>query len=66
MEERFLRLKQIVGDKKQGIEPLIPIAKSTWWLMVKNGAAPQPVKLGPSTTCWRLSDVQDFISKAGV
>lgn len=28
----------------------VPVSKSTWWLGVKTGRYPQPVKLGPRIT----------------
>jgi hypothetical protein len=36
---RFLRLKHIIGDYKAipPIQPIIPVAKSTWWDGVKKG-----------------------------
>jgi prophage regulatory protein len=46
----LLRLKQVLE--------IIPVSKSTWWAGVKSGRFPQPVKLGPRTTCWRKSEVQ--------
>jgi len=39
----------------------IPISKSTWWLGVKTGMFPQPIKLGPRTTCWRAADILQLI-----
>ena len=35
----------------------IPVSKSAWWLGVKTGRFPVPVKLGVRTTCWRLEDI---------
>ena len=49
----FLRLPQVLE--------LIPIGKSTWWAGVKSGRFPQAVKLGPRTTAWRASDIQQLI-----
>lgn len=57
----FLRVNQIVGDSKRGIQPLIPIGRSTWWQWVSSGKAPQPVKLGSRTTVWRTQDIREFI-----
>ncbi|HAU0604185.1 TPA: AlpA family phage regulatory protein [Legionella pneumophila] len=59
----FLRLKQIIGDNKANppIPALIPISKSTWWAGVKSGRFPQPVKLGPRTTAWRVEEIREFI-----
>lgn len=53
-ETGYVRLSQIVPH-------IIPISKSTWWAGVKSGRFPQPVKLGPRTTAWRVSDIRDLI-----
>jgi prophage regulatory protein len=61
---QLLRLTQIIGDKQKGIEPLIPIGKSSWWNGVKTGRFPQPIKLGSRTTCWKKSDIDALINGA--
>lgn len=57
--DRFLRIKQICGDRgaKPPIPPIIPVSRSQWWAGVRAGRYPKPVKIGPRTTCWRYSDV---------
>jgi len=50
---RLLRLNQVLKR--------IPVGKSTWWKGVKEGRFPQPIKLGPRTTCWRETDIHDLI-----
>ena len=56
----FLRQRQILGDPraKPPIPAIIPVGKSTWWAGVKSGRFPQPVKLGPRTTAWRVEDIR--------
>jgi predicted DNA-binding transcriptional regulator AlpA len=51
----FLRLSQVLE--------LIPVSKSTWWLGVKNGHYPKPIKLSEKTTAWRVEDIQELIAK---
>lgn len=53
----YLRIWQIVGDRKRGIEPLLPVGRSTFLAGVKSGKYPKPVKLGERTTAWRKSDI---------
>jgi prophage regulatory protein len=60
-EAGFLRLAQIIGSAKDGIPPIIPVKKSTWWLGVKQGRFPKPFKLGPRTTVWRVEDIKAII-----
>lgn len=59
----YLRLCQIVGDKKASpaIPPIIPISKASWWLGVKIGKYPKSIKLGPRTTVWRVEDIRALL-----
>jgi len=54
-EDKLLRVKDVLK--------LIPISKSAWWLGVHKGRFPKPIKLGPRTTCWRLSDILKLIEE---
>ena len=65
-ETGFLRLSQIIGNKKAKppIYSLIPVSKSTWWAGVKSGRFPKPVKLGPRVTVWRREDIRALIESA--
>lgn len=49
----FIRLPEVLA--------VFPISKSAWWLGVKEGRFPQPVKLGPKTTAWRVQDIRALI-----
>ncbi len=60
-ETGYIRLKQIIGDPKAGLPPIIPVSKSTWWAGVKSGLYPKPVKLGPRITAWRVEDIRKLI-----
>ena len=53
-ETGFLRLPQVLK--------VYPVSKSTWWAGVKSGRYPQPVKLGPKMTAWRVEDIRALIS----
>jgi predicted DNA-binding transcriptional regulator AlpA len=64
-ETGFLRLPQIIGDQKAGIPPIIPISRSSWWSGVRDGRFPQPIKLGPGTTAWRVEDIRALIERVG-
>jgi len=64
-ESGLVRLSQIVGDRKNGIPPIIPVSKSAWWSGVKTGRYPAAVKLGERTTCWRAEDIRALIESAG-
>ena len=56
-ETGFLRLPQILE--------LIPISKSTWWLGVKTGRFPKPIKLGRKISAWKAEDIKNLIENLG-
>lgn len=66
-ETGFLRLSQIIGNPKAKppIPAIIPVGKTTFWLGVKTGLYPKPVKLSPGVTAWRVEEIRAFIEKAG-
>lgn len=53
----FLRLPQVLE--------LMPVGRSSWWAGVASGRYPQPVKLGPRTTAWRVEDIRLLINELG-
>lgn len=61
----YLRIWQIVGDRKRGIEPLLPVGRSTFLAGVKSGKYPKPVKLGERTTAWRKADILALLESMG-
>ena len=66
-EKGFLRLSQIIGNRKAvpQVPAIIPVSKSTWWQGVKDGRYPQPVRsLGQRITVWRAEDIRALIEKA--
>ena len=62
----FVRLPQIIGDKKAEppIPAIIPVSKSTWWAGVRNGRYPAAIRtLGPRITAWRVEDIKNLIKE---
>jgi prophage regulatory protein len=64
-ETGFVRIWQIVGNKKTNTPALIPIARSSFLNGVKTGKYPKPVKLGERTTAWRVEDIRLLIESFG-
>lgn len=54
-ETGFVRLPTVLK--------VYPIGKSTIWARVREGTFPQPVKLGPRTTAWRVEDIRALIAE---
>jgi len=67
-EVGFVRLHQILGDRKSDpvIPPIIPISRASWWNGIKSGKYPQPIKLGPRTTAWRVEDIRRLVEETGM
>jgi hypothetical protein len=61
----LVRLWQILGDRRKGIPPIIPVSKSSWWAGVKSGKYPKPVKLSARCTCWRVEDIRELLARMG-
>lgn len=59
--ESLHRLASIIGDKKKGIPPIIPVSKSTWWAKVAAGEFPQPVRIGKRCVAWKASDIAALV-----
>lgn len=64
-ETGYLRLVQIVGDKKAGIPAIIPVSKSTWWQGIKDGRFPAGILLTERCRAWRVEDIRALIEEAG-
>jgi predicted DNA-binding transcriptional regulator AlpA len=64
-ETGYLRLAQIVGNRKTETPAIIPVSRSTWWAGVRSGRYPQPTRaLGPRITAWRVEDIRALIESA--
>jgi prophage regulatory protein len=51
--------------QSQLIPAIFPFSPATLWRKVKDGTFPQPVKLGPRITAWKVEDVRDWIERLG-
>ena len=58
MNPKLVRERDIV--RPHGI---LPISRSTWHAGVASGRYPQPIKLGPKITAWRLEDIEKLIEQ---
>jgi predicted DNA-binding transcriptional regulator AlpA len=64
MEERLLRLPDVIGDRKRGIVGLIPMSKSTFYQGIPE-TFPPPVRIGGcSGSFWKLSEIMQVIDSA--
>ncbi len=59
----YVRLIDIIGDRKRNIPALIPVSRSAWWAGVRSGKYPKAVKLGPRTSAWAVEDLYALIAR---
>lgn len=62
-ESGYLRLPQIIGDRKKGIAPLIPVSRTTWFQGMKDGRFPEGVLLGARIRVWRAEDIRKLVAQ---
>jgi prophage regulatory protein len=47
--------------QSQLIPAIFPFSSATLWRKVKAGTFPEPVKLGPRITAWRVEDIRELL-----
>jgi len=60
MHDRLIRLREIIGKKKNGVfveKGILSMSASSFWKGVREKRYPQPIKLGMRMTCWRESEI---------
>jgi predicted DNA-binding transcriptional regulator AlpA len=62
----FLRLKDIVGDRRASpaIAGLLPISRAAWYAGIAEGLYPKPFKLGRASL-WKRSEVIEMLRRIG-
>lgn len=58
--------KAKVINARPASKGLIGVSDKTIWTWVKRGEFPAPVKLSPTVTVWRLSDIQAWMQEKGM
>lgn len=61
-ETGFLRIRDIIGDRRRGMAGLIPVSPATWYSWIAAGRVPKPVKLG-RTSVWRVEEIRALIEQ---
>lgn len=57
----YLRIWQIVGDKKRGAPAIVPLSAPTVWRLSRDGKFPKPYTLTPGVTAWKGEDIQAWL-----
>lgn len=63
-DETLVRIADLVRDpRRPGKATLLPFSKSSLERRLQAGTFPQPTKLGPRCTCWKLGDVRQWLAQ---
>lgn len=63
-DETLVRIADLVRDpRRPGKAVLLPFSKSSLERRLRAGNFPQPMKLGPRVTCWKLGDVRQWLAQ---
>ncbi len=61
----LLRVWQIVGNRKKGINAILPISRSTFLARVKSGEYPAGIHIGARQVAWRQSEIMALLNQLG-
>lgn len=59
----LVRISGIIGNPRTGERGLLPIGRTSWYNGIASGRFPQPIKIGPRMSAWRLADIEDLIER---
>ncbi|MDA9095418.1 hypothetical protein N9J88_03380 [Porticoccaceae bacterium] len=59
----YLRVAQIIGDKKKGIPAIIPVSRASWWRGIQSGIYPKGIKISRRCTVWKVDDIALLIER---
>lgn len=60
---KYQTLPRLGMSRANQILPYLPFSSSTLWAWSKDGRFPPPVKISPTMTAWRNSDVIDWLNQ---
>ena len=58
-------LKYTALIKLPDVLQLYPVSRASWYAGIKLGKYPPPIKIGPRSSAWRLSDINKLIEDVG-
>jgi|AntAceMinimDraft_1070359.scaffolds.fasta_scaffold02392_3 predicted DNA-binding transcriptional regulator AlpA len=58
-DSAFVRLNQLLSTS------VIPFSAATAWRRVREGTFPQPVRVSPQVTAWRVGEIRQWLKCPG-
>lgn len=57
----YMRIWDVVGDRKRNIPGVLPIGRSTFLAKCKSGEYPAGIKIAPRTTVWPRASIMALL-----
>jgi prophage regulatory protein len=64
--EGYVRIAQILGCRRRGWPPILPLSRSGLLLWVREGRFPAPQKLGGKVIAWPASTIREWLQETEV
>jgi prophage regulatory protein len=64
-QEGYVRVSQLLGCRRRGLVPILPISRSCLYAWIRDGRWPAPQKLGPKVIAWPAAQVRAMLSDVG-
>ena len=60
-ENGYVRVAQLLGCRRRGWAPILPISRSGLYAWIRDGRIPAPQKLGPKVIAWPAQVIRDWL-----
>ena len=60
--EGYVRVSQLLGCRRRGLVPILPLSRSGLYAWIRDGRWPAPVRLGPKVIAWPAQQVREALA----
>jgi prophage regulatory protein len=64
-EEGYVRISQLLGCRRRGIVPILPLSRSGLYAWIRDGRWPAPQRLGKKIVAWKSTVVREALEGMG-
>jgi prophage regulatory protein len=59
----YVRVAQLLGCRKRGWVPILPLSRSGLYAWIRDGRFPAPQKLGPKVIVWPAQVIREWLKE---
>jgi prophage regulatory protein len=60
-ESGYVRVSQLLGCRRRGLVPILPVSRSGLYAWIRDGRWPAPIRIGPKVIAWKASVVREAL-----